>query len=91
MLVKAARDSIGSFSGPAGPSIAKRQATTEVLVRDSETTVIGGIFEDEKNQTTTGIPLLSRIPILGWLFKSQSNTDTKTELLIFLTPTIVKD
>ncbi|HET6466392.1 MAG TPA: type IV pilus secretin PilQ, partial [Nitrospiria bacterium] len=91
MQVHAARDNIGSFSGPAGPSIAKRQATTEVLVKDGETTVIGGIFEDEKNETTTGIPLLSRIPILGWLFKSQSNTDTKTELLIFLTPTIVKD
>jgi len=91
MLVKTARDSLGSFSGPAGPSIAKRQATTEVLVRDGETTVIGGIFEDEKNDTTTGIPLLSRIPILGWLFKSQSTTDTKTELLIFLTPTIVKE
>jgi type IV pilus assembly protein PilQ len=91
MNVKATRDSLGSFSSPAGPSIARRSALTQVLVRDHETTVIGGIFEDEKIDTTTGIPFLSRIPILGWLFKSQSNTDTKTELLIFLTPTIVKD
>jgi type IV pilus assembly protein PilQ len=91
MKVKAARDSLGSFSGPAGPSIAKRQATTEVLVRDGETTVIGGIFVDEKNETETGIPFLSKIPIVGWLFKNTSNTDTKNELLIFLTPRIVKD
>jgi type IV pilus assembly protein PilQ len=91
MNVKATRDSLGSFSSSAGPSIARRSALTQVLVRDHETTVIGGIFEDEKIDTTTGIPFLSRIPILGWLFKNESNTDTKTELLIFLTPTIVKD
>jgi type IV pilus assembly protein PilQ len=91
MKVKAARDSLGSFSGPAGPSIAKRDATTEVLVRDGETTVIGGIFVDEKNETETGIPFLSKIPILGWLFKNSVNTDTKNELLIFITPSIVKD
>lgn len=91
MKVKAARNSIGSFSGPAGPSIAKREATTEVLVKDGETTVIGGIFVDENKNTETGIPLLSRIPILGWLFKNETKTDTKNELLIFLTPKIVKD
>lgn len=89
MQVKAARDSIGSFSGPAGPSIAKRQATTEVLVGDGETTVIGGIFVNESSETNTGIPWLSRIPILGWLFKNEARTDTKNELLIFLTPKIV--
>jgi type IV pilus assembly protein PilQ len=91
MQVKAGRNSIGSFSGPAGPSIAKREATTEVLVSDGETTVIGGIFVDERNETDTGIPFLRRIPILGWLFKNESKTDTKNELLIFLTPKIVKE
>jgi type IV pilus assembly protein PilQ len=91
MQVKAGRNSIGSFSGPAGPSIAKREATTEVLVSDGETTVIGGIFVDERNETDTGIPFLQRIPILGWLFKNESKTDTKNELLIFLTPKIVKE
>lgn len=91
MKVKATRNSLGSFSGPAGPSIAKREAATEVLVRDGETTVIGGIFVDESKETETGIPLLSRIPILGWLFKNEAKTDSKNELLIFLTPKIVKD
>jgi len=91
MKVKAARNSLGSFSGPAGPSISKREATTEVLVKDGETTVIGGIFVDENKNTETGIPLLSRIPILGWLFKNETKTDSKNELLIFLTPKIIKD
>jgi len=91
MKVKAARNSLGSFSGPAGPSISKREATTEVLVKDGETTVIGGIFVDENTKTDSGIPLLSKIPVLGWLFKSESKTDTKNELLIFLTPKIIKD
>jgi type IV pilus assembly protein PilQ len=91
MKVKAARNSIGSFSGPAGPSISKREALTTVLVKDGETTVIGGIFVDESKNTETGIPLLSKIPILGWLFKNEAKTDTKNELLIFLTPKIVTD
>jgi len=91
MLVKATRNSIGAFSGPAGPSIAKREATTQVLVRNGETTVIGGIFVNENSSTESGIPFLSRIPILGWLFKSETKHDNKNELLIFLTPNIVKD
>ncbi|MBI3994577.1 MAG: type IV pilus secretin PilQ [Nitrospirae bacterium] len=91
MKVKAARNSLGSFSGPAGPSISKREATTEVLVKDGETTVIGGIFVDERKNTTVGVPLLSRIPILGWLFKNESKLDTKNELLIFITPKIVQE
>ncbi|MEK6684225.1 MAG: type IV pilus secretin PilQ [Nitrospirota bacterium] len=91
MKVKVAKNQLGAFSGPAGPSIKKNEATTEVLVKDGETTVIGGIFENVNTETEVGIPLLSKIPILGWLFKSESKTDAKKELLIFLTPRIVKD
>lgn len=91
MKVKAARNSVGSASGPAGPSILKKEAMTEVLVKDGETTVIGGIFVDENINTSTGIPLLSRIPILGWLFKSETKRDTRNELLIFITPRIIKE
>lgn len=91
MKVKAARNALGTFSGPAGPSISKREASTEVLVKDGETTVIGGIFVDETQDTETGVPFLSKIPILGWLFKSETKTDTKNELLIFLTPRIITD
>ena len=52
--------------------------------------VIGGIFVDSQINTVAGIPYLSRIPVLGWLFKNKSETIARQELLIFLTPTIVK-
>jgi len=81
---------VGARSNPAGPSIDKREANTQVVVRDGETMVIGGIFVDSQINTVAGIPYLSRIPVLGWLFKNKSETIARQELLIFLTPTIVK-
>ena len=71
-------------------SIARRQAETVILLSDGETTVIGGIYVDEDSNTTSGVPWLSKIPVLGWLFKNVTKSDTKNELLIFLTPRIVK-
>ena len=89
MKVKVTRNSVGERSNPAGPSIDKKEASTQVLVRDGETMVIGGIFLDEQRNTVGGVPYLSRIPVLGWLFKNKSENVSKQELLIFLTPTIV--
>ncbi|MFQ5585452.1 MAG: type IV pilus secretin PilQ [Thermodesulfobacteriota bacterium] len=92
MKIKASRNSIGSFRTASGaPSINKKEASTEVLVKDGETTVIGGIVVSDKSDTDRGIPYLKSIPILGWLFKSKSVSDTQTELLIFITPSIIKD
>lgn len=92
MEIKASRNSIGSFRTSSGePSINKKESSTEVLVKDGETTVIGGIVVTDTSDTSKGIPLLKDIPFLGWLFKSKSVADTQTELLIFITPTIVKD
>ena len=90
LKVKATRNAVGARSNPAGPSIDKREATTQVLVRDGDTMVIGGIFVDTQTNTVAGMPYLSRIPVLGWLFKSKTESVAKQELLIFLTPTIVK-
>jgi len=90
MQIKTTRNSVGARSNPAGPSIDKREATTQVLVRDGETAVIGGVFVDSQINNVSGTPYLSRIPVLGWLFKSKSETVAKQELLIFLTPYIVK-
>jgi len=53
--------------------------------------VIGGIYERQENQSENGLPGLRHIPLLGWLFKKEAKSDTKTELLIFITPRIVKD
>ncbi|MDO8445234.1 MAG: type IV pilus secretin PilQ [Deltaproteobacteria bacterium] len=81
-----------TFKGASGaPSIFKNEATTEVLVKDGETTVIGGIYETTKTESESYTPLLGKIPIIGWLFKSKTKTDVKTELLIFITPRIVHE
>jgi type IV pilus assembly protein PilQ len=91
MKIKATRNAVGARSNPAGPSIDKREANTQVLVRDAETAVIGGIFVDSQTNNVAGTPYLSRIPVLGWLFKNKSETVAKQELLIFLTPYIIKN
>jgi type IV pilus assembly protein PilQ len=90
MRVRATRNAVGARSNPAGPSIDRREATTQVIVRDGETMVIGGVFVDTQNNNVQGVPYLSRIPVVGWLFKNKSESVAKQELLIFLTPTIVK-
>ena len=90
LKVRATRNAVGARSNPAGPSIDRREATTQVNIRDGETMVIGGVFIDTQNNSVLGIPYLSRVPVLGWLFKSKSESVAKQELLIFLTPTILK-
>jgi type IV pilus assembly protein PilQ len=71
------------------PTIFTRRAETRVLVRDGGTTVIGGIFQLSVNEGEQRVPGLHRIPLLGWLFKSQTTNQSNNELLIFITPTIL--
>ncbi|MFL5450695.1 MAG: type IV pilus secretin family protein, partial [Myxococcales bacterium] len=71
------------------PSISRREAKTEVLVKDGDTTVIGGIYTRQNSEAFNEVPYLSKIPILGWLFKKKAISDNRTELLIFITPRIV--
>jgi len=93
LSIKASNSSPGSTvatgSGSA-PSINKKEAETNVLVKDGETTVIAGIFVEDEDYSENAVPVLGSIPILGHLFKSTSKTKTRSELLIFLTPRIVK-
>jgi type IV pilus assembly protein PilQ len=86
MKIKASNNSPGTGTPP---PINKKEATTELVVANGETTVIGGIYVDSDTETDTGIPFLADIPLLGWLFKSNSKTKTKTELLIFITPKLM--
>ena len=74
------------------PPIITQSATTTLQVADGETTVIGGIFESIETERRSRTPILSRIPLLGWLFKSESNTESSDELLIFIfvTPHIIR-
>jgi len=69
-------------------SIERRGAATNVIVADGETTVIGGIFIQSDSDNNSSVPGLSKIPLLGWLFKTNSKSTDRTELMIFLTPRI---
>ncbi len=72
------------------PTILTREATTEMLVRDGSTVVIGGLYQRTVQDARTGIPWLSNVPGMGWLFRNTRNNDTHEELLIFITPRIIK-
>jgi type IV pilus assembly protein PilQ len=71
------------------PSISKREAETEALVKDGETTVIGGIYTRQTSSRVASVPFFADIPILGWFFRNKAENDDHTELLIFITPRIV--
>ena len=72
------------------PSIDTQRAVTTVLMADGETTVIGGIYTREETTAYDRTPLLHRVPLLGWLFKTERTLDDSDELLIFITPRIAK-
>jgi len=69
--------------------IRKKSLNTKLMIKNGDTVVIGGIYTENQSTDESGIPGLRRLPILGWLFKAQRLTNTKTELLIFLTPSVV--
>jgi type IV pilus assembly protein PilQ len=89
------KDSIGevvpSATGGFVPSIDTRSVTTTVVVNDGETVVLGGIYETELREDVNKVPVLGDIPGLGYLFRSRSNTNNNAELLIFVTPKILRD
>jgi type IV pilus assembly protein PilQ len=71
------------------PGTQKKEADTNVIIKDGETVVIGGMYKVTTNDAVSGVPGLKNIPILGWLFKSDTKSTETTELLIFITPRIV--
>ncbi|HQI79938.1 MAG TPA: type IV pilus secretin PilQ [Deltaproteobacteria bacterium] len=91
MEVSVARNSLGSIRNQLGdPSIANREAVTEVLVKNGETSVIGGIIEEEDRDNLSKVPFLGDLPVIGYLFKGTTTEKTKKELLIFITPQIIE-
>ena len=72
------------------PAINTQRAVTSVLMADGDTTVIGGIFTKLESQSETRTPFLHQIPLLGWLFKTETRNEDNSELLIFITPKIAK-
>ncbi|WP_288371978.1 type IV pilus secretin PilQ [uncultured Marinobacter sp.] len=84
------QDSIGEDT-PNGPAINTNEVATQILVGNGETVVLGGIFESTNSKTITKTPFLGDIPYLGRLFKRTEITDLRSELLVFITPKIIKN
>ncbi len=74
-----------------GPAINTQQVTTQVLVDNGQTVVLGGIYQQRTNRDETSVPFFGDIPYLGWMFKHKSDVKSKQELLIFVTPKILKE
>jgi general secretion pathway protein D len=73
------------------PTTLKRTAKTTVVVKSGETVVIGGMIQDDSEKGTSKVPLLGDIPLLGWLFKTRSTSNTRTNLFVFITPRIIQN
>lgn len=74
-----------------GPTTSKRTANTSVVVKNNQTAVIGGLMSHDEVRTESKVPILGDIPVLGWLFRSSTMRDLKTNLLLFVTPHIMRD
>lgn len=73
------------------PPIVMSEVASQVVVEDGDTIVIGGIYKTNETETVSGVPWLSKIPVVGWLFKYKTTSTTKRELLIFITPRVVPE
>lgn len=93
MEINASNDSADYAQGATlggNPPINKSSVESKIVVQDGDTIVIGGIFKSEDTKGVSGVPWLSEIPILGWLFKSEGITKNRSQLMIFITPKILK-
>jgi type IV pilus assembly protein PilQ len=90
MDLKVNKDSVGQIFDNV-PSINTREVNTQVLVNNGSTVVLGGIFEQTRVDSVTKVPLLGDLPVLGALFRNTTKQDSKAELLIFVTPKILKE
>ena len=90
MDIKVNKDSVGTLYAGV-PSIDTNKVTTQVLVENGGTVVIGGVYSQVQSAGVNKVPLLGDIPVLGYLFRSSAKIDNKSELLIFITPKIIKD
>ncbi|WP_111641565.1 type II secretion system secretin GspD [Marinimicrobium alkaliphilum] len=83
--------SLSSISSQTGPITNQRNINTQILAEDGETVVLGGLIQDDVQTSEQRVPILGSIPVLGHLFRSQSSTVRKTNLLVFIRATVVRD
>jgi type IV pilus assembly protein PilQ len=96
MDLRVSKDNVGEIISTGGlggtvPSIDTRSVETQVLVANGQTVVLGGIYETERRETVTKVPVLGDVPFLGTFFRSKQRLDNKAELLIFVTPRILEE
>jgi len=91
MKVTLSQDSVGPTLSSAGPSINTKKIDTQVLVENGGTLVVGGVYTQNETEAKNSVPLLADIPLLGWLFKNETKSSDKRELLVFITPRILSE
>lgn len=89
--IKASNNTPTTVAGATAPAIDKKEAETKLLLKDGETTVLGGIFVENESYSSQGVPILMHIPVLGHLFKSTNKSNDRRELLVFITPRIISE
>ncbi len=90
MSLRINKDSVSALA-VSPPAVDTKQIVTEVLVENGGTVVIGGIYSQDESSTTNKVPVLGDLPYVGWLFKQNTKRDDRRELLIFITPRIIKE
>ena len=92
-IMKLGKKYVSTVAGVANSvdSFLSRNMSTHVMIPSGNTLVMGGLIQDQINQANIKVPLLGDIPVLGYLFRSDSKDRTKTDLVLFITPTIVQD
>ena len=91
LKVNVNKGGVGTVTTNAGPSVTKQEISTNVVVENGGTLMLGGVFTEAQSESTDRTPILGDIPYVGWLFKQNTKTRNRTELLIFLTPHIVTE
>jgi type IV pilus assembly protein PilQ len=91
MKIVTKKDELGPELIPGNPTIITKSAETNVVLRNGETTVIGGLSKEKKDDTVRGVPGLKDIPLLGWFFKGTDKDSEMEDLLIFITPYILEE
>jgi general secretion pathway protein D len=91
MTLEVQNEEIASTDPVLGPTTAKRSVKSQIVAKDQSTIVIGGLIQDRKIRSIKKIPVLGSLPVVGWLFRANQDTVQKTNLLIFLTPYIIRD
>jgi general secretion pathway protein D len=90
-VLQTASGAVTSFGNTGSPAFSTREAETTVVVQDGETVLIGGIIDDSIQHTRSGIPYLMDIPVIGRAFRSDSDTVDRTELLVTITPSVIRN